>query len=650
MHKRKIAFKHGVWASLLLCGAPNVNASDTNEANFLAMSLEQLMQIQVSVATKSPQTQNSAPAIISVISRDELRLYGGRNLADVLQRAPSLLVFGSSFMDNTAASMRGGKLTHTDDWILLLINGRPLRESHNGGLSSDIYSQLPLEFIERIEIMRGPGSSLYGTNAFTGVINIVTRQFEADSNSEMTLTAGSFNTRRANFSTGSRGSNYHWALDASVLDSGGWQYAATDEAGNYDSRARDMSGAQMALQASYEDFHLNTIIGNFNQFTAGLFLWNLASDDNIPQAQVQRRFIDLGYHPQLSTDWRLEINHSYSGHTLEDRSARRQSGGGITEIASFYTASDQLQLLSGVVMDILHGDLNTHADGGRYTIERYRSYLQADYQLTPALKSVTGIQWNHSQNTGSNFSPRLGLVGTINEDWSYKILYGEAYRNAYAFQQFFKVPGFEGNPALKPELIDTYDLQVNYQRAKTSLSAGYFYSTIKQAHNRISNDGIATIINSDQDIISQGIELEFKNELSRQIRLEGSLLYQKSKNSDDKGDALFNPELMAKVGLVYQNNASNISLGIFENYFTAAGKTETQQNNINVVNPPADAYHLLTLNLNWQVPHIDSLQASLFCDNLLNEDIYYPDLNRRAVNTLPQHSGRAFYLNLNYAF
>lgn len=607
------------------------------------------MQIQVNVAAKAPQTQNLAPAIISVISRDELRLYGGRNLADVLQRSPSLLVFGSSFMDNSAVSVRGGKLTHTDDWILLLINGRPLRESHNGGLSSDIYSQLPLEFIERIEIMRGPGSSLYGTNAFTGVINIVTREFAADSDSELTLSKGSFDTYRANLSTGSSGDNYHWGLSASVLDSNGWDYAATDEAGNYDSRARTMSGEQVVLQAGYGDFHINSIIGNFDQFTAGLFLWDLASGTDIPPAQVQRRFIDLGYHPQLSADWRLEINHSHGGHTLEDRSAHRQSGGGITEIASFYNASERLQLLSGVVMDRLHGDLNSKADGGSYTIERYNAYLQVDYQLIPKLKTVTGAQWNHSQAVGTNFSPRLGLVGDLTKNWGYKILYGEAYRNAYAFQQFFTVPGFEGNPALKPELMSTYDLQLNYQQAQTSFNANYFYSTIKESHIRISNNGLATVVNSNQELNNQGVELEFKHEFNPQFRLEGSLLFQDDWNNEHNGDALFNPHQMAKLGLVYQNSEHNISLGIFNSYFSAAGKIETLQDNIDIVNPEADAYHLLTLNLNWRIPRMEQLQASLFCDNLLDEAIYFPDLNRRAVNTLPQHSGRAFYVSLNYA-
>lgn len=634
--------------SLLLLQSVAARANDKNDVNLFSMSLEQLLQIQVNVAAKAPQAQHLAPAIITLISRDELRLYGGRNLADVLQRCPSLLVFGSSFMDNTAASMRSGKLTHTDDWMLLLINGRPLRESHNGGLSSDIYSLLPLESIERIEVMRGPGSSLYGTNAFSGVINIVTREFAAHSDSELSLSSGSFDTHKANFTAGDSGDNYHWSLSASLLDSAGWNYAASDEAGNYGSQARAMSGEQVVLQVGYGDFHINSIIGNLDQFTAGLFLWDLASGAGIPQAQIQRRFVDLGYHPQLSPDWRLEINHSHGGHTLEDRSARRESGGGITEIASFYKATDRLQLLSGLVMDRLEGDLNSHVAGGNYSIDRYSAYLQADYQLTPKLKTVTGTQWNYASAVGDDWSPRLGLVGEINQHWGYKILYGEAYRNAYAFQQFFKVPGFEGNPALRPESIQTYDLQLNYQQVQTSFSLGYFHSTIEESHIRISNNGLATVINSNEDIDSHGLELEFKHELSSHFRIEGSLLVQDSQNSMHENDALFNPHQMAKIGLIYQNSAHHISAGIFNSYFSAAGKIETPQNNVNVVNPKADAYHLLTLNLNWHVPRAQGLQVSLFCDNLLDADIYFPDLNRRAVNTLPQHSGRAFYMGVNY--
>lgn len=157
MKIRFLIFVQGCLLGVMVC-IP-VHAAE----NLLDLSLEELAHLSVSTVSKKTEPVSQAPGIVTVVSRDDIRRFGGRTLADVLMRQPSMLVFGSSFLDNMAVSARGGKLTHTDNWILLLINGRPIRESHNGGLNSDIYTMFPVEIIERIEIIRGLGSVILGS-------------------------------------------------------------------------------------------------------------------------------------------------------------------------------------------------------------------------------------------------------------------------------------------------------------------------------------------------------------------------------------------------------------------------------------------------------------------------------------------------------
>jgi outer membrane receptor protein involved in Fe transport len=132
------------------------------------MSLEQLLTIKVTTPSKRAETPVEAPGVFSVITADEIAGFGANSLFDVLERAPSVQTLGSSLFPRNLAVMRGDLRSLFDDHVLILFDGRPIRESINGGVDSPFFTAFPVEMIERIEIVRGPGSVLYGTNAFVG--------------------------------------------------------------------------------------------------------------------------------------------------------------------------------------------------------------------------------------------------------------------------------------------------------------------------------------------------------------------------------------------------------------------------------------------------------------------------------------------------
>src|SRR5690606_30083740 len=140
------------------------------------MSLEELLNLEVTVASKKEEKISDAAGVISVLTKQELQNFGGITLRDILERVPSLSATSSYFTDRYMIAGRGNQTKINGGHNLILINGRPTREIVEGGISSEILAAFPVNIIERIEVIRGPGSVLYGSNAFSMVINIVTEK------------------------------------------------------------------------------------------------------------------------------------------------------------------------------------------------------------------------------------------------------------------------------------------------------------------------------------------------------------------------------------------------------------------------------------------------------------------------------------------
>ena len=214
--------------------------------DLLALDIEEL--VTVTVASKREEQVRNAPGIISIVTADEIRRYGARNLRDIIDRTTNAQVIGSNLYPHGRTAMRGVAQTHIDNNVLLLLNGRPVRDVQSGGTNSDLYAAFPIDIIDKLEIIRGPGSVLYGTNAFSGVINIITKQARDNSEIEISTTYGSFNTKRVVATGGGSvgGFNFYGSINA-LQDKGDAFPYITDELGTVDTLRTDKSGVQAVL-------------------------------------------------------------------------------------------------------------------------------------------------------------------------------------------------------------------------------------------------------------------------------------------------------------------------------------------------------------------------------------------------------------------
>lgn len=160
------------------------------------LSLEELMDVEVVSASNTGEKISRAPATVIVISRDDIEARGYRDLSQILDDLPGMEVarpYGATYMKNY---WRGYRNTVGDPYLLLMDG---IIFNHLYFNTADVMITFPLTEIERVEVVYGPASSVYGANAFMGVINVITRsdQVEKGSKADVQLAGGSFGVRLA---------------------------------------------------------------------------------------------------------------------------------------------------------------------------------------------------------------------------------------------------------------------------------------------------------------------------------------------------------------------------------------------------------------------------------------------------------------------
>jgi outer membrane receptor for ferrienterochelin and colicins len=206
---------------LLVFFSPVKAYSSDTKGDLTELSIEELMNISVTGASKFEQTVAEAPSSVSIVTADEIKKYGYRTLADILKSVRSFFI--TYDRNYTYIGTRG--FSRTGDFngrFLLLIDGHRVNENiyDSAFIGTDFI--LDIDLIDRIEIIRGPSSSLYGSNAFFGIISIITKNEESVGRPEISGEAGSFDTYKGRFSYGNNfENNMDIVVSGSIYDSKG---------------------------------------------------------------------------------------------------------------------------------------------------------------------------------------------------------------------------------------------------------------------------------------------------------------------------------------------------------------------------------------------------------------------------------------------
>jgi len=200
---------------LALTASAQESTKDIGEA-----SLEELQKIQVFSASKHLQSTRDAPAAVTVITADEIQKYGFRTLADILQSMSGFYI--TYDRDYSFVGVRGfGRLGDSNNRILVLIDGHRINDNVFGEPYLGTEFLVDVDLIERVEIIRGPSSSLYGADAFFAVINVITRKPPQLKGVELSFAPASFGTYQGRASYGGQYKGIDMLLSGTFYDSQG---------------------------------------------------------------------------------------------------------------------------------------------------------------------------------------------------------------------------------------------------------------------------------------------------------------------------------------------------------------------------------------------------------------------------------------------
>lgn len=611
-------------------------------------SLEELLNVEVTTASKKAEKVSDAPGIITVVSAKDIRAFGAVTLMDVLQRVTGLQPVSSHLFRQNVSSIRGDLLTHSDNHVLILLDGRPMREGVNGGINSPIYTTFPVDMIARIEVVRGPGSVLYGTNAYSGVINIITRQAPEQFEMRLTGGGGSLGGMIAGMSTGATKGDFQFNLSARYFKEDGWNMTALTPRPRYPVKSLDMEMSEdkfgIAAYMKYKGFRLAGFYSKGSEDTIGILPYAPFKSKN----NLRRLFLDLGYTVNLSSAWALNINltHNLADSKLNDENANiapnyHYGSDWLGEINLSGSLGKQMNLTVGTVLDSRHKFKVPEFSPVKQTYHFYNwsAYAQVDYRPVEPLKIIAGFQFNKPDGGDSDIVPRFGVIYGFKNGFGVKVLYGQAFRSPSPIELLIDRPVLHGNPDLEPEKIATLDLQLFYTGKKLECALTYFNSSYKNLIKRIPYSGGGQVFSNEGTMKVEGLEFEMKANVTPRFFVTGSAAYQNNKDG-----VTASPDTIIKLGAAY-TSPMGLEIGLFNSYF---GKP--MKNNGQVLNPEAEAVNLLSLNIGYTFKTKFPLRLSVYAQNLLDEDYYFPEFARKWVNTLPMASGRVIYAALSVGF
>ncbi|OQX81255.1 MAG: hypothetical protein B6D61_00975 [Bacteroidetes bacterium 4484_249] len=460
-----------------------------------------MLNIKVETASKKAQTISEAPAIVSVITPEQIEELGVQTLTELMTYIPGFSV-ADSYWKRQIVTARGVKMTLYNDKILMLINGIP---AYDAAAMEHYLDVMPINAIKRIEIIRGPGSTLYGTNAFSAVINIITKDGEENEGVDAYVKGGSFGTREIGTSFGGSKNDFSYFVSGTIKDNDGYlKEDVVDEYGKTGSILYEHDNSNFFTNLKYKDFSINSgylyqkwakfgplpafIYGNNNSLGAGgrahqqKFYFNAIFDKNINDKLSTKISVHYDWMDKQTDIGLFGVNIYQNALNLIDTTVAPdyyRFGGSLIEGEAQigYTFNDYISIIGGISAESRKtknlADLYTDFNGDRlfegatqelpFSVNDFGGYLQADGNFGK-IAYVAGIRLSYLGISKEVYlTPRAGLVYNISKTSSVKALYGEAFRGAGPQEQYYKVPyliyGLDAvNRGLKPERIRTYEL------------------------------------------------------------------------------------------------------------------------------------------------------------------------------------------------
>lgn len=607
-------------------------------------------------ASRHEQPVTQAPSSVSIVTDDDIKKYGYRTLADVLSSLKGM--YTSYDRIYSRIGIRG--FNHPGDFnyrLLVLVDGHRVNDNITDYSAVGTDFMLDLDDINRIELVRGPASSLYGSNAFFGVVNVITKRGRDLQTAALSGSAGSMETRSGKFTYGDKFANgAEVYLSGSSLRSDGKDHI--DVPGLGTANHEDNQQNERAFgKAGYGDFTLTGgYVNRAKQIPIPFEIGTLLNDGRT--AFVDRHaYADLRYEHSFDDGTELLARAYYDHYMFHGSYAFIPIPDVLTkDIFHENWWGTELQLSKTLFEHRLTGGLEyrdnfqqlmrnfdtlpyveyAHTDVNR---KNWAFYIQDEYKILDNLTLNAGFRYDKYSYLHGRLNPRAALIYQPFRDTTVKLIYGQAFRAPSVFENYYNFQGFQlGNRHLRPETIQTYEL-VLAQQLTTALEASvspYYYRANKIISGILVND-LFRYENSGP-ISTYGIEFELNGRWKSGWSSRFSYSLQQTEEDSPDAKPINSPTHLLKFNGIAPLWDDKVFAGLEVQYTSSRNSAQGS----------VPGYFMTNLTV-FSQRFIKGLEASGSVYNLLNQHYSDPSTTDLAVDTI-QQNGRTFLIKLNYEF
>ena len=505
-----------------------------------ALDLEQLMKVQFYTASKHSQDASETPASVTVITRADIRAYGYRTLADILQSVRGFWV--NSDRNYSYLGMRG--FSRPGDYntrILLLIDGHRINDNVYDQALIGTEFPLDVDLIERIEIVRGPASCLYGTNAFFGVINVITRQPPIVPTVQISTEAETEFTRKARVTLGLPQVLDGALLSASMYRSDGYdrlyfpEFDSPETNNGVANRVDgDRYGSAFTL-LKWKHFQFEALAGSREKIIPTASFGTIFGDP-ANRTTDSRGFGELRYQREFLSGLQLTSRWYYDSYLYKGTYA--YSINGTRELEYDMARGDWIGTQFDLSRPLGHRNTITAGTEIRYNMRQLQQeflpgfpglydqrsssvfalYGQDELRITRRISVNAGVRSDYYSTFGTAISPRVAAIIRPNERTAVKYAFGHAFRAPTAYEMYYSDGvSVEANPRLQPETIASHNVTIEHSfTPAVRVVAEAFYNRLDDLLDQRldSRTGMAQYMNINSSS-GKGVEFELDAQRNR---------------------------------------------------------------------------------------------------------------------------------------
>lgn len=618
-------------------------------AHGVPTELEKLINSLISVASKKPLNTRESPSIISLITADDIQKSGARDLIDVLRMVPGF-DFGCDVEGVIGMGVRGN-WAH-EGKVLVLIDGLEVNEILFA--TTQLGNHYPIDLIKRIEIIRGPGSAIYGGFAEYGVINIITKQGEDLNGVSVGGIYGQgtndFLHRNAYFAIGNKVKDLEYSFMGFTGEGQRSDQRYTDfndssyymGGGNSNTKPNYFSAGLKYKGLSYRwigDFYNTSMKNGYGDVVPGIAVaetFHSTFHDLKYQINVNNK---LNITPRITfksqTPWKTE---PYSGKEAYNRTATRTRG----NVTASYNPNRYINFVLGG--EFYQDKATDHLDSSYFsngestvTYQNYAFFTQGLIK-TRIVNFIVGARYDKHNVYGDAFVPRVGLTKKYGQ-FHFKALYSKAFRAPaienvnYAITDTLhlnniRALGYDIAPGIKPEFTQVAELELGYKLGRKSIiTLNFFDITTTNPIVYLTDSTNADLYTNYGGAGTKGVEAEYKLRLKK-FNVSFNYAFYTAANKDKIADYETEDDnsLMA-----FANSRANISAVWFPTEKLSVNLTgsyygkrwaytslDTAGNSVSELLAPT-----ILLNLFVNYEPMDGLNIGLGCYDMLNQNFLF---------------------------